>query len=333
MAISLNPVILPVNDMQLPFKTALVTGGAGFIGHHITHALVAHGVKTKVIDDLSRGTIARLNDIASQIEFVEGSILDDAKLQRAVSGVDVIFHEGAWASVPQSVEMPLEYHEIDATGTLKVLEAARKAGVRKVVYAASSSAYGEQPHLPKREDQLPAPISPYAVAKYVGELYLAVYAHLHAMETISLRYFNVFGPYQDPKSLYGAAIPAIVSRVIKGISPTIYGDGEQTRDFCYIDNVVHANLLAASTPGLKGQVINVACAERTTVNDIVRVANRLLGSDVKPTYAPPRVGDVRDSFADISLAKELIGYEPKIFFEEGMKRWIEWYRGSEYMKG
>ena len=153
------------------------------------------------------------------------------------------------------------------------------------------------------------------------------------METISLRYFNVFGPHQDPKSLYGAAIPAIVSRVVKGVSPTIYGDGEQTRDFCYIDNVVNANLLAAQTPGVKGQVINIACGQRTTVNDIVRLANRFVGSDVKPTYASPRPGDVRDSYADISLARELIGYEPTVFFEEGMKRWIEWYRGSEYMKG
>jgi UDP-glucose 4-epimerase len=319
--------------MSLPFKTALVTGGAGFIGHHLTHALVARGVKTRVIDDLSRGLAARLKDIASQIEFVEASILCDDKLAHAVKGVDVIFHQGAWASVPQSVEMPLEYHEIDATGTLKVLEAARKAGVRKVVYAASSSAYGEQPELPKREDQLPSPISPYAVAKYVGELYLSVYAQLHGIETISLRYFNVFGPHQDPKSLYGAAIPAIVSRIVKGISPTLYGDGEQTRDFCYIDNVVDANLRAASTAGLKGQVVNIACAQRTSVNDIVRLANKLLGTNVKPTYAPPRVGDVRDSFADISRAKSLIGYEPEIFFEEGLRRWIEWYKGSEYMKG
>src|SRR3954467_10857718 len=304
-----NLAILPIIIMSLPFKTALVTGGAGFIGHHLTHALVARGVKTRVIDDLSRGLAARLKDISTQIEFVEGSILDDAKLSRAVAGVDVIFHQGAWASVPQSVEMPLEYHEIDATGTLKVLEAARKAGVRRVVYAASSSAYGEQPQLPKCEDQLPAPISPYAVAKYVGELYLTVYAQLHKMETISLRYFNVFGPHQDPKSLYGAAIPAIVSRVVKGISPTLYGDGEQTRDFCYIDNVVRANLLAANTKGLKGQVINVACGQRGSVNDIVRLANEMLGSDVKPTYAPPRVGDVRDSWADIGLAKQVIGYE------------------------
>jgi UDP-glucose 4-epimerase len=315
------------------FRTALVTGGAGFIGHHLAHALVAGGVKTRVIDDLSRGTAARLKDIASQVDFVEGSILDDAKLARAIEGVDVIFHHGAWASVPQSVEQPLEYNEIDATGTLKILEAARQAGVRKVVYAASSSAYGDQPQLPKCEDQLPSPISPYAVAKYVGELYLTVYAQLHGMETISLRYFNVFGPHQDPKSLYGAAIPAIVSRVVKGVSPTLYGDGEQTRDFCYIDNVVNANLLAANTKGLKGQVVNVACGQRVSVNDIVRLANRYLGSDVKPTYAPPRVGDVKDSWADITLAKQVIGYEPKVFFEEGLRRWIEWYKGSEYMKG
>lgn len=319
--------------MTQTFRSALVTGGAGFIGHHITHALVARGVKTRVIDDLSRGSVSRLKDIASQVDFVEGSILDSSKLTRALEGIDVIFHHGAWASVPQSVELPLEYNEIDGTGTLKLLEAARQVGVRKIVYAASSSAYGDQPQLPKREDQLPSPISPYAVAKYIGELYLTVYAQLHHMETISLRYFNVFGPHQDPKSLYGAAIPAIVSRVIKGISPTLYGDGEQTRDFCYIDNVVNANLLAASTPNLKGQVVNVACGQRVSVNDIVNIANKYLGTHVKPTYAPPRVGDVKDSWADISLAKETIGYQPKIFFEEGLHRWIDWYKGSEYMKG
>jgi UDP-glucose 4-epimerase len=319
--------------MTHTFRTALVTGGAGFIGHHITHALVAGGVKTRVIDDLSRGTAARLKDLAGKVEFVKGSILDGDKLTQAVKGVDVIFHHAAWASVPQSVEQPIEYNEIDATGTLKVLEAARQAGVRKVVYAASSSAYGDQPQLPKREDQHPSPISPYAVAKYVGELYLTVYAQLHGMETISLRYFNVFGPHQDPKSLYGAAIPAIVSRVIKGVSPTIYGDGEQTRDFCYIDNVVNANLRAANTAGLKGQVVNVACAQRVSVNDIVRLANEYLGTSVKATYAPPRVGDVKDSWADISLAERVIGYAPSVFFEAGLRRWIEWYKGSEYMKG
>lgn len=319
--------------MAMTYRTALVTGGAGFIGHHLTHALVARGVHTRVIDDLSRGTAARLTDIAAKIDFIEGSILDASKLARALEGVEVIFHHGAWASVPQSVEMPLEYHEIDATGTLQLLESARKAGVRKVVYAASSSAYGEQPELPKRENQLPSPISPYAVAKYVGELYLTVYAQLHKMETISLRYFNVFGAHQDPKSLYGAAIPAIVSRIVKGVSPTIYGDGEQTRDFCYIDNVVDANLRAADTSGLTGQVINIACAQRTSINEIVRLANQFLETDVKPTFAPPRPGDVRDSFADITLARQLIGYEPKVFFEEGLRRWIEWYRGSEYMRG
>ncbi len=318
--------------MKQPFASALVTGGAGFIGHHIARALLARGCKTRVLDDLSRGSRSRIAEIGQGVEFIEGSILDDAALAKAIAGVDVIFHHGAWASVPQSVEQPVEYHEIDATGTLKILEMARKLGVRKVVYAASSSAYGEQPDLPKREDQLPAPISPYAVAKYVGELYLSVYARLHGMETVSLRYFNVFGPHQDPKSLYGAAIPAIVSRIVKGISPTIYGDGEQTRDFCYVDNVVEANLLAAQTPGLAGQVVNVACAQRVSVNDIVRLANQFTGHSVKPTYAPPRPGDVKDSWADISAARALIGYEPKIFFEEGLKRWIEWYRGSSYMR-
>ncbi|HYE16851.1 MAG TPA: SDR family oxidoreductase [Tepidisphaeraceae bacterium] len=318
--------------MTIPFRTALVTGGAGFIGHHIARTLLARGCNVRVLDDLSRGSRTRLTEIGAGVDFVEGSILDDNALEKSVRGVDVIFHHGAWASVPQSVEQPIEYQEIDATGTLKVLEAARKLGVRRIVYAASSSAYGDQPELPKREDQIPTPISPYAVAKYVGELYLSVYAKLHGMETISLRYFNVFGPHQDPKSLYGAAIPAIVSRVVKGISPTIYGDGEQTRDFCYIDNVVEANLLAASATGVAGQVVNVACGQRVSVNDIVRLANQFLGTNVKPTYAPPRVGDVKDSWADCSLAAKVIGYKPKVFFEEGLKRWIDWYKTSEYMR-
>jgi len=317
----------------LPFQTALVTGGAGFIGHHIARTLLLRGCKVRIIDDLSRGSRSRLGEIGAGAEFFEASILDNAALEKAIRGVEVIFHHGAWASVPQSVEQPMEYHEIDATGTLKILETARRLGVRKIVYAASSSAYGEQPELPKREDQLPAPISPYAVAKHVGELYMSVYARLHGMQTISLRYFNVFGPHQDPKSLYGAAIPAIVSRIVKGISPTIYGDGEQTRDFCYIDNVVEANLLAASSDLLAGQVVNVACGQRVSVNDIVRLANQFTGHAVKATYAPPRAGDVKDSWADCSLAEMLIGYKPKVFFEEGLKRWIEWYKASEYMKG
>jgi UDP-glucose 4-epimerase len=198
--------------------------------------------------------------------------------------------------------------------------------VKRVVYAASSAAYGDQPELPKRESQKPDPISPYAVSKFVGELYLNVYAKLYGMETVSLRYFNVFGPQQDPKSQYGAAIPMILSRMIKGEQPIIFGDGEQTRDFCYIDNVVHANLLAGEAKGVAGQVVNIACGRRTSLNEIVAMANKVLGTNIEPKYEAPRAGDVRDSLADISLAKQVIGYEPVVQFEEGLARSIEYYR-------
>jgi UDP-glucose 4-epimerase len=308
-------------------KTALVTGGAGFIGHHLVRGLIQRGYRVRVIDDLSRGDRRRLDGL-SEIEFVEASVLDRALLATAVKGVDVIFHEAALASVPQSVEMPLEYHQADATGTLCVLEAARQAGVKRVVYAASSSAYGEQPELPKRENMPADPISPYAVAKYAGELYMSVYARIHAMQTVCLRYFNVFGPHQDPKSQYGAAIPAIVTRMLRGERPTIYGDGEQTRDFCYVENVVAANVLAGEAPDIGGAVLNIACGQKVTVNQIVSRTNEILGMHLEPIHAEPRVGDVRDSWADISLARKAIGYQPTVFFDEGLARSIEWYRAA-----
>ena len=309
-------------------RRILVTGGAGFIGHHLVKALVDQGFLVRVIDDLSRGNRARLDSVKNRIELIEASILDADALTKAVSGVEVIFHKAAWASVPQSVEMPLPYHDIDATGTLRVLEAARAAGVRRVIYAGSSSAYGEQGELPKRESMLPAPISPYAVAKHCGELYLSVYANVYGLETVSLRYFNVFGPHQDPRSQYGAAVPAIVTRMLRGESPTIYGDGEQTRDFCYVDNVVAANLLAVDGKGLTGQVINIACGQKVSVNRIVEMTNSVLGTSIQPTHAPIRAGDVRDSWADITLADQLLRYRPTVFFDEGLRRSIDWYRSQ-----
>jgi UDP-glucose 4-epimerase len=240
--------------------------------------------------------------------------------------VDVIFHQAAWAGVPQSVSRPLEYHHNNATGTLVLLEAAREAGVRRFIYAASSSAYGDQPELPKREGMTPTPISPYAAAKYAGELYVSLYAKLHGMETIRLRYFNVFGPGQDPRSQYGAAVPAVVLSLLRGKRPTIYGDGEQTRDFCFIENVVRANLLAADAKELRGEAVNIACGRRVSVNSIVEMANEILGTNIAAEHKPPRLGDVRDSWASIALAEKLIGYRPSIFFEEGLRKSIEWYR-------
>jgi len=307
---------------------ALVTGGAGFIGHHLARALLSRGYRVRILDDFSSGKRSRLALSSDLLEIIEGSILDEPALIRATAGVDVIFHEAALVSVPASMERPLEYHEVNATGTLRVLQAARAAGVKRFIYAASSAAYGDLPDLPKRESQHPMPISPYAVSKYIGELYASVYCRSYGIQSVSLRYFNVFGPEQDPKSQYGAAIPSIVSALLRGQPPTIYGDGEQTRDFCYIDNVVQANVLAAEAPRLGGEIVNIACGRRVSVNAIVAKANELLGTKIRPHHVAARAGDVRDSVADISLAKKLLGYEPLVHFEEGLAKAIDYYKGS-----
>jgi UDP-glucose 4-epimerase len=310
---------------RLP-STVLVTGGAGFIGSHLVRALAARGCRVTVLDDLSTGRAARLDAVRDRIRFVHGSILDESALADALRGIEVVHHHAAMVSVPQSVEKPVEYHQTNATGTLRVLLAAKAAGARRVIYAASSSAYGEDPQQPKRESMRATPVSPYAVSKYAGELYMSVFAAVYGLETISLRYFNVFGPEQDPKSQYGAAVPNIVAAVLRDRPPTIYDDGEQTRDFCYIQNVVHANLLAAGAPCCRGEAVNIACGQRVSVNQIVRTANELLGKNVKSVHAPPRPGDVRDSLADITLARQVLSYEPQVQFAEGMKRSIEWYK-------
>lgn len=312
--------------MGFTYNKALVTGGAGFIGHHIVRALVSRGIAVRVIDDLSTGRLERLADVRGRFEFVHASILDDGALARAIEGAEVVFHEAALVSVPASMEQPLLYHQNNATGTLRVLEMARKCGVRRLIYAASSSVYGEQPELPKRETQMPSPISPYAASKYAGEIYVQAYAMAYGMQTISLRYFNVFGPHQDPKSQYGAAIPMIVTRMLRGQRPIIYGDGKQTRDFCFIENVVNANLLAAEAAGICGQAVNIACGVEVVLNDVVGQTNALLGTALEPEYAPPRPGDVRRSVADVSLAEKLIGYRPKVQFREGLARSIDYYR-------
>jgi UDP-glucose 4-epimerase len=310
-------------------RTALVTGGAGFIGHHLATALAGRGYRVRVLDDLSRGSRARIDTLAGAVEFISGSVLDERAAGNAMQGVDVVFHEAAWVSVPHSVERPVEYHEVNATGALKVLEAARRAEVKRVVYASSSSIYGESEELPKRESMRAEPISPYAVSKYTGELYTSVYAKVYGMQTVSLRYFNVFGPGQDPKSLYGAAIPAIVGRMIRGERPTLFGDGMQTRDFCYVENVVNANILAAEAQGVAGEAVNIACGERIAVIDIVHLTNRILGTSIEPVYAPARTGDVKHSLADLSEAERVIGYRPRVFFEEGLKRVIAEMKGVE----
>jgi nucleoside-diphosphate-sugar epimerase len=304
----------------------LVTGGAGFIGSNICRRLVAEGCSVRVVDNLLTGKKGNLADIMGKVEFVEADMGDEAVARRVCQGIDVVFHEGALPSVPRSVDEPelTHRHCIDATFTL--LMAARDARVKRFVYAASSSAYGDTPTLPKVETMRTDPLSPYAVGKLVGEYYCSVFSKVFGLETISLRYFNVFGPYQDPTSQYAAAIPAFVTSILKDTPPTIYGDGEQTRDFTYIDNVVAANLCAARAKKTNGEVVNIACAEKITVNEIIAMINQILGKNVKPNYVPARTGDIKHSLADITVARQLIDFKPVVLFREGLEKAIAWYR-------
>ncbi|MCK5225584.1 MAG: SDR family oxidoreductase, partial [Planctomycetes bacterium] len=292
----------------------LVTGGAGFIGSNICRQLVADGCFVRVVDNLLTGKKSNLSDVTNKIEFIEADMGDEDVARSAMKGVDIVLHQGALPSVPLSVDDPAATHKhcVDATFTL--LLAARDAGIKRFVYAASSSAYGDTPTLPKIETMLTSPLSPYAVAKMVGEYYAKVFYKVFGLETISLRYFNVFGPYQNPKSQYAAAIPAFVTSILKDESPTIFGDGQQSRDFTYIDNVVRANLLAARVERTAGEVVNIAGGECVTVNEVIDSINNALGKDVKPTYTKSRPGDVKHSFADISLAEKTIGYKPMVDF-------------------
>lgn len=296
----------------------LVTGAAGFIGSNIVEELVARGAGVRALDNLSTGKASNLAPFMDKIEFVEGDLNDSELLREMVRGVDYILHQGALPSVPRSMADPLKSHEANATGTLKLLIAARDQGVKRLVYASSSSVYGNSPTLPKREDMPTMPLSPYAVNKLAAEQYCRVFASVFGLPTVALRYFNVFGPRQDPNSQYAAVIPAFISSVLKGESPTIYGDGTQTRDFTYVQNVVQANLLACETDRADGEAINIACGERTSLLDLMGEINRLLGTDVKPIFLPGRAGDVKDSLADISKARELIGYTPVATFSEGL---------------
>lgn len=306
----------------------LVTGGAGFIGSHLVERLVADGQRVRVLDDFSSGKRSNLAPFADRIEIVEGDLRKPADCQRACRGIEFVYHQGAVPSVPRSVEAPQTSHDANINGTFNILMAAKDAGCRRVIFAASSSAYGDQPELPKRESARPDPLSPYAVQKLVGEHYCRVFHCCYGLETISLRYFNVFGPRQDPKSQYAAAIPAFVSAILKNEPPTIYGDGEQTRDFTYIGNVVHANVLAAKVAKTSGEVVNIACGQRVSVNQIIRQINQLLGRDVRPNYVDTRPGDVKHSLADISLAQKLLGFEPTVGFEEGLRLAIDWYKNN-----
>jgi UDP-glucose 4-epimerase len=305
----------------------LVTGGAGFIGSHIVDALVARGDRVTVLDNLSTGRTANLAQVRDRIELVEADLTDREAVRRAVEGVDCIFHQAALASVQRSVEKPLDTHAACVTGTLILIDEARRAKVRRIVYAASSSAYGDQPTASKRETDLPLPISPYGAAKLAAEYYLAAFAAMNEIETVSLRYFNVFGPRQDPHGEYSAVIPRFITAMLQGRAPIVYGDGHQSRDFTFIENIVAANLLAGSAAGVSGRVLNVAAGGKISLLELIAALNKLLKVNVKPKHEPARIGDVRESMADITLARQLVGYEPRVSFEEGLRRSIDYYVG------
>ncbi|HEV2706552.1 MAG TPA: SDR family oxidoreductase [Pyrinomonadaceae bacterium] len=312
----------------------LVTGGAGFIGSHIAAALASRGARVRVVDDLSTGHAENVEEIGGEVDFIRASVNDSEAMARALEGVELVFHEAAIPSVPRSVENPLETHRACTEGTFSLLRAARAAGVRRLVYAASSSAYGDQPTLPKREDMPPQPLSPYAAAKLAGEYYCQVWTRSYNFETVCLRYFNVFGPRQDPTSQYSGVISRFIAALSDGERPIIYGDGGQSRDFTYVANAVDANLRAAETTSGVGQVINVANGERTTLNELLATLKWITGkADVEAEYRETRVGDVRHSLADITRARELLGYEPQVSLEEGLRKTLDWWRQSRYARG
>jgi len=307
----------------------LVTGVAGFIGRSIAEALLAHGESVRGVDSFITGKRSNLTGLEA-MDFIEGDLANPAVCSKACAGVEIIFHEAALASVPRSVADPVATNINCVDATLNLLVAARAAGVRRVIYAGSSAAYGDTPTLPKHEQMLPNPITPYAVAKLAGEHYLAAFTRVYGLETVVLRYFNVFGPYQDPTSHYSGVLAIFCRRMLAGEPITIFGDGEQSRDFTYIDNIVHANLLAAAAPAEKvsGRMMNVATGSRITLNEIVRILRELTGYNGQPAYEPARAGDIHDSLADNGLAGELLGYTPTVDFREGLRRTVEWYKSG-----
>jgi nucleoside-diphosphate-sugar epimerase len=322
--VSAGPRLALKRDMS---RSVLVTGGAGFIGSSLVRALVARGDRVRVIDNFSSGKRANLEETAAAVEVIAGDILDAEVLSRAVQGVEVVLHQAAIPSVPRSLAAPLPSHDANATGTLRVLEAARAAGVRRVVYAGSSSAYGDTAVLPKVETMTTSPLSPYAVSKLAGELYCQMYARTMGVETVVLRYFNVFGPRQDPTSQYAAVIPRFVTAALEGRSPLVFGDGSQSRDFCFIDNVVDANLRAAEAPAAlaSGGVFNVACGQATDLNTVLRLVGEFTSRPLTARHEPPRAGDVKHSLADIEAARTRLGYQPAVLFPEGLQRTVQWF--------
>ncbi|MGI9626011.1 MAG: SDR family oxidoreductase [Longimicrobiales bacterium] len=317
--------------MVIENSTYLVTGGAGFIGSNLVEALIKGGAVVRVLDDFSTGRRSNLAEFEGRFELIEGSITDPATCSAATAGVEYVLHQAAVPSVQKSLEDPLTTHTVGATGTLNVLVAARDNGVQRVVVAGSSSAYGDTPELPKREDMTPSPRSPYAIAKLAGEQYARVFPDLFGMGTVVLRYFNVFGPRQDPDSLYSAVIPLFFRHAVGGTQPFINGDGEQTRDFTYIQNVVQANLRActAEGPGVLGRVFNVGCGERISINRLWESITSIVGVDLDAIFRDPRPGDVRDSLADITSIQEKLGYEPTVDLNRGLELTLDWFRQSE----
>jgi nucleoside-diphosphate-sugar epimerase len=310
---------------------ALVTGGAGFIGSHLAAALRDAGMKVRVIDDLSTGYRENLADIGDGIDFINAGITDAKALDRALENVELVFHQAAIPSVPRSINSPEETHEASVNGTFSLLLAARDRKVRRLVYAASSSAYGDQPESPKREDMKPDPLSPYAAAKLVGEYYCQVFSRSYGLETVALRYFNVFGPRQDPSSEYSGVISRFIRALETGERPTIYGDGEQSRDFTYVSNVVDANLRAAESSAAVGKVLNIANGKSVTINQLLDTLKDLTGkTQVAAEYRPARLGDVRHSLADLTLAMSVLGYAPHVELEEGLRRTFEWWKQSRF---
>jgi len=307
----------------------VVTGGAGFIGSHTVEELVRRGETVVVLDDLSAGKEENLAEIRSKISFIKGSITDLEAVRKAIQSADYVIHLAARTSVPRSVKDPLETNKVNVEGTLNVLLAARDAKVKRFVFAASSSAYGETPTLPKVETMRPAPISPYGVAKYASELYAQTFGRVYGLENVSLRYFNIFGPRQDPSSPYSGVLAKFCTAFLDGTPPTVFGDGEQSRDFTYVENAVAANLLACEAPNVSGQVFNIGTGSRVTLNQTLALLAKLSGNRLQAKYDPPRDGDIRDSQADIALARELLGYEPAVAFGEGLRRTLDWYREAQ----
>lgn len=307
----------------------VVTGGAGFIGSNTVEELVRRGHSVVVLDDLSSGKEDNLAEVRNKITFIKGTITDIETVRKAMHEADYVLHLAARTSVPRSVKDPIETNKVNVDGTLNVLVAARDAKVKRVVFAASSSAYGETPELPKVESMPPAPISPYGVTKFVGELYAQNFGRCYGLENVSLRYFNIFGPRQDPGSPYSGVLAIFCACALNGTGPVIFGDGEQTRDFTFVDNAVQANLLACEAPSVSGGTFNIGTGCRYSLNQTLQLLSKISGTPLAPKYEPPREGDIRDSLADTTQAREFLGYDPKVGFEEGLTRTLEWYRSTQ----